>query len=299
MISILIPVYNFDSSRLIRELHTQCSSLDIAFEIRVTDDASIPEIKVKNRTINSLTNIIYTELDQNIGRAAIRNKLANEAIYQYLLFIDCDAEIYSQNFIKRYIDGLQSNKILCGGVAYSTIKPAKTFCLRWYYGKKHETRPASERQKNEWQSFSFFNTIIDKKIFLSIQCNELIRKYGHEDTLFGSMLAKQSIHIKHIDNTLIHIGLNTNRSFILKTKEGIDSLYKLRQTTFDYQIDEYSRLMISIQKIKKMHLLNLFSSFYSLFGLRLEFILSMYPKQLKLFQFIKLCYLAQLYKQHK
>ncbi len=40
MLSILIPTYNFDCSKLCNDLHVQATKLGIEFEIRVYDDFS-------------------------------------------------------------------------------------------------------------------------------------------------------------------------------------------------------------------------------------------------------------------
>jgi len=85
-LSILIPVYNYDVRDLVHKLHDQLIELDTPVEILCYDDASTDEsYKVTNREINKLSVVIYKELPANIGRAAIRNKLANEANYNYYL----------------------------------------------------------------------------------------------------------------------------------------------------------------------------------------------------------------------
>jgi glycosyltransferase involved in cell wall biosynthesis len=40
MISVLIPVYNYDVTEAVKELHRQLSKEGVNFEIRIIDDAS-------------------------------------------------------------------------------------------------------------------------------------------------------------------------------------------------------------------------------------------------------------------
>ena len=88
MISICIPVYNFNITSLVNELSNQVNSLNIPCEIIVIDDCSenfkrINKIECEKHT--------YIELSENIGRARIRNLFLKYAKYEYLLFLDCDS----------------------------------------------------------------------------------------------------------------------------------------------------------------------------------------------------------------
>ncbi|MFW5793701.1 MAG: glycosyltransferase, partial [Bacteroidota bacterium] len=59
MISICIPVYNFEVEPLINELHRQGLKSNKAFEIIVLDDDSKDFFKQKNRAVKSLENVRY------------------------------------------------------------------------------------------------------------------------------------------------------------------------------------------------------------------------------------------------
>jgi hypothetical protein len=70
MISICIPVYNFNITSLISELSNQIDLLNTECEIIVIDDCSD-----KFKRINQIAcaKHTYIELSENIGRARIRN----------------------------------------------------------------------------------------------------------------------------------------------------------------------------------------------------------------------------------
>src|SRR5690606_16653054 len=78
--------------------------------------------------------------------------------------------------------------------------------------------------------FTTNNFLIPKKIFNSIKFDESLVKYGHEDTLFGYELSQQNIIIHHINNPLIHVGLESAAVFLQKTEEGIKNLIQIIQT---------------------------------------------------------------------
>src|SRR4030042_2590249 len=87
MLSILIPVYNFNVVRLVGEVHHQALNSGAKFEIIVVDDGSDIHYKEQNRIISKLQDIRYEELSENIGRSRIRNKLAGMAAFPCLLFL--------------------------------------------------------------------------------------------------------------------------------------------------------------------------------------------------------------------
>ena len=60
MISILIPIYNQDVTKLINELADQASRAKVAFEILAFDDASKEKYKLINRKVNHLFGVNYS-----------------------------------------------------------------------------------------------------------------------------------------------------------------------------------------------------------------------------------------------
>ena len=50
--------------------------------------------------------------------------MASLAKYDYLIFIDCDAKLVNNSFIKNYIDCIEKKKsVACGGLLYEKAKP--------------------------------------------------------------------------------------------------------------------------------------------------------------------------------
>ena len=226
MLSILIPVYNFDIRDLVKTLRTQLKDSNISFEILCYDDCSSNVfLKNVNEQISILENVQYIKLPANIGRSKIRNLLACDAKYSYLLFMDCDSKITSENFIRNYLSHCKENLVIFGGRCYDPSPPKDSKYFRWYYGIKKEQKTAFERQKNPYYSFMSNNFLITRSLFLTIKFEENIKEYGHEDTLFGYQLYLKNIPIDHIDNALEHIGLEPANIFLQKSKQAVDSLY--------------------------------------------------------------------------
>ncbi len=298
MISILIPTYNHSIVSLVTELQNQCSQATSEYEIFVLDDNSEITIKKENKAIQSLPHVLYEELEQNIGRSKIRNQLGRKAQYPYLLFIDCDAEITNKDFITNYLqhcDG--ANTVVCGGTAYSTQKPDTNHLLRWEYGRKYEMKSAQQRELSPNKSFSAFNFLISKDLFLSIEFDESLSKYGHEDSLFGFQLSQKKIAIKHIDNPLVHLGLDSNSIFIDKTKESIANVILL-QNRLPESFKNEIRLLNLYNKLKTFHCTKVIAIWYKLFENKLLHKLQKSPSIFK-FNLFKICYLYKLLHQEK
>ncbi len=230
MLSINIPVYNYLVGNLVAQLSSQAEELQIQYEIRVYDDGSVKDIKLQNRQIAAKPNIVYVELEKNMGRSAIRNKMGFESKFQHLLFIDADSLPVDINYIQNYIEKIKPGQVLCGGTAYSKQRPSiQEKYLRWFYGKKREAISAKIRNSKKGFIITSNNFLIEKSVFKKVHFREDIKNYGHEDTLLGYDLFRSGIEIFHIDNPLEHTGLEDSAVFISKTRTALESLFMIEK----------------------------------------------------------------------
>ncbi|MCB0409149.1 MAG: glycosyltransferase [Flavobacteriales bacterium] len=250
MLSILIPIYNFNVVDFIKDLKNQADSCGIEYEILCIDDFSNDDIKKENEELGNMEYVFYEELPKNIGRSKIRNKLAQKSQFPYLLFLDCDSKTVDKQFVKRYINSIDPDKITYGGRCYESQAPKSTSeYFRWWYGMNRETISVAQRKKQPYHSFMTNNFLIPKTIFNAIKLDEQLVGYGHEDTLFGLELKKRGIEIQHIDNPLCHIGLENFEVYIAKTEEGISNLKKLID---ENKIDDSVKLFRYYKLLKKI-----------------------------------------------
>ena len=251
MLSILIPTYNYNVFPLVLELQNQCNESRIEYEIIVLDDASSVVFE-ENYAINKLENCSFSTLNKNIGRSRIRNLLAKTAKYNWLLFLDADTIPLQRNFISTYVKNLLLEpQIVYGGITYSTKIPNKDRTLRWFYGKKREALETEKRNTKPYISFLTLNFLIPKAFFEKVKFNEEIPNLRHEDTLFSYELSTQNIPILHITNPIIHLGLDTNKDFLDKTKESVVALKNLvDQNLLPANYVRLSQIFRKIQKRK-------------------------------------------------
>jgi glycosyltransferase involved in cell wall biosynthesis len=264
MVSILIPTYNYNIFNLVSNLHKQITKLAIEFEIIVIDDCSKNFIE-ENKQVNKLIFTKYILLKNNIGRSKIRNLLAKTATYDWLLFLDADVKLISDDFILNYYTQILKEKkevVIYGGICYTNKKPAVAFVFRWKYGKERESKKRKERIKNPHLSFLSLNFLIHKNIIQKVKFNEEIPNLRHEDTLFSYDLKINNIEVLHLENEIMHLGLDSFETAIRKENESLDTLLylldnKMMDTNF-LRISKYHTL------IKTLHLNSVFSHLYKI-----------------------------------
>ena len=230
MISILIPIYNYDALSLVQELHSQCIEVALDFEIICIDDASTA-FTSSNSIISTLSNCSYELLPKNIGRSQIRNLLATKAAYDWLLFLDCDTFPQSSTFIATYCNQIKKNslKAAFGGLLYSSLQPANDQLLRWKYGHKREAVSVENRKKQPYTTSFVSNFLILKSVFCASPFSDAITTYGYEDYVFIQNLKEKNIAIEQIANPVVHQNLESSLQFLSKTKEALQTLFYLNQ----------------------------------------------------------------------
>lgn len=214
MLSILIPTYNYNVLPLVQELHKQASKAGITFEIIVLDDASDNTFPLN---IEIAANVIFIKNEINLGRTRTRAILAEKAKYNTLLFLDADVMPKSENFIAKHIPYINSGILVFGGYSYTGEFDIK-HVLRHKYGKSREEKSASIRSKHPYSSIFSGNILCTKNIF--INNNPTGNGYGM-DVVFCYNLYKNNIEVKHIDNPILHLGLEDNKTFFSKCREAV------------------------------------------------------------------------------
>lgn len=295
MLSICIPIYNFDVNSLVESLQKQMSKLHVPCELILIDDCSENHFREVNRNICQKST--YIELTENIGRSRIRNLFLKYAQNEYLLFLDCDAKLASDNYLSDYLSFITKNNpaVIFGGSIYETQKPSRAYFLAWKYGHLRQTKAATERSKNPYHSFMTNNFCVRKDIFEKVQFNEKITEYGHEDTLFGLDLKSKKIQISHFQNPVYHIGIDTNEVYLKKVETSIKSLSFIQQNISEKeQLEQNVNILRAYSKLNKMGLLAIIKFFYFLFKQPIRWTFKKGFINLRLFDFYKLGYYISL-----
>lgn len=229
MISICIPIHEHDVRELAGELEQQMARTKEPVELIFIDDASTDAYRELNRSLASEHQ--YVELEENVGRSKVRNLLLEYAHYAYLLFLDCDSRIPSEDFLERYIRALKTDELdlICGGRVFRDEAPGKERLLRWKYGLRREQRPLKERQEAPYRAFMTNNFLVHRDLLERIPFEERLSGYGHEDTLFGYRAKQVGAKIRYIDAPVLNDHLETNQEFLKKTEQGVRNLVRIER----------------------------------------------------------------------
>lgn len=293
MISILIPTYNSDCLLLIEMLYKQVISSSVRFEIILADDASSEEYRQINKKVNDLPYCKYLQCEENLGPARIRNYLAEQAQYPYLLFLDSDVLPVEDDFITKYIESAKSNRVVCGGFIYKKENIPSDAVLRFKYGMQVEEQSAAERNNKPYQCFISMNFLIPKDVFMKVRFNESFH-LGYEDTLFGMHLEQNGILIEHIDNPVYHCVTETSQQFLLKIKRAVANLIGHEEEMLDYV-----KLLRWHRMIKQLYMQSLTASLFNGLEPYIKNNLVSANPSLNLFAFYKLGYICYLHKNKK
>jgi hypothetical protein len=127
-----------------------------------------------------------------------------------------------------------------------------------------------------------------------------LKQYGHEDTLLGYQLKKAGVEILHINNGLLHEGLESNRDFLNKTKLGIENLSKLYDIVTDKRTFSQTVLTLRIyERLKYLRLSRILAAIYIRYRDRMEIRLDSSKISLLLFGFYKMCLFCTFREIHR
>ncbi len=242
MFSFLISTNNYDCSRLLHDIDAQCAAFrertpEFDYEILLGDDASTDANaeQANRRAAEALTHCRYVAVSQNQGQANMRNRLCDAARFPYLVFMDSDAQVCDVSFVENYWQNRDKAPVVCGSVRNPSGRAAVGTELRWRYEHKAEkVRTVAFRAAHPFNYFTAFNVLIHRDVFQRIRFDARCTKYGYEDALFGLQLQKLGIQIAHIDNPLVHLGIDSNASFLAKTETALQTLHSLGSPMTDF-----------------------------------------------------------------
>lgn len=293
-ISILIPTYNHVCVLLVTQLLQQASIAGINCEIIVADDGSTDKQSVaENQVINTMPHAKYIIRPNNVGRAAIRNFLAQQSHLPHLLFIDSDMIICSDDFLLKYAT-TEEDAIYDGGIIVrGDVKKLKNN-LRYLYEKNAESEHVTEKRNlHPYQHLHTANLMIPRQTMLKYPYDERFRKYGFEDVLLGKSFYLNHVPIYHINNPMSFEIFESNSVFLEKTEEGLHTLWE-----FSEDLRGYSHLLTLANYLQRRHLAPIVRIWHKFFGKLERHNLSGPSPCLHLFNLYKVGYYMQLKKKN-
>ncbi len=201
-------------------------------------------------------------MEQNVGRAQIRNVLISESRGDYVLLIDSDLFLCDDNYLYKYATSTADvvyGGTRIGGEGLAMVdNEANTENLkgnlRYIYEKKAEpSHRAVFRQLRPNQEISVCNLYARRDIMEAHPFDSRFKAYGYEDVLFGKRLAESGIEVTHIDNPVLINEFEPNSVFVKKTEEAILTLCR-----FEQDLEGYSNLKTKVTTLGRYIPLSLF-----------------------------------------
>jgi glycosyltransferase involved in cell wall biosynthesis len=293
MLSILIPIYNYNAFPLVKEIALQCNACAINFEILCQDDCS-NEFLTENQSNNNLENCNFLSNKTNLGRGKNINSLAEKATFDWLLILDCDTFPRDPNFIKNYISVIKKKEsaVVFGGIVYEPTKPKKEKLLRWVYGTNREALSLEKRIKKPNSHALTSNLLLKKELFIQNPFDASITQYGYEDLCFLSQLELKNIQVSHIDNPTFHLNLETSILFLNKTKIALENLSFIFDSKTIPKID--SKIVAAYEVLNKLKLTRIVTFIFKKSENKIEANLLSESPSLYLFDWYKLGYFCKI-----
>ena len=268
-LSILLPSYNNVCVSLVQVLQRQADALrgkldkPFRYEIIVADDCSTDAACIDaNRVIGDMLHCRYLRMEQNVGRAQIRNVLISESRGDYVLLIDSDLFLCDDNYLYKYATSTADvvyGGTRIGGKGFAMVDDEANTenlkgNLRYIYEKKAEpSHRAAFRQLRPNQEISVCNLYARRDIMEAHPFDSRFKAYGYEDVLFGKRLAESGIEVTHIDNPVLINEFEPNSVFVKKTEEAILTLCR-----FEQDLEGYSNLKTKVSTLGRYIPLSLF-----------------------------------------
>lgn len=263
-------------------------TISLGFEIIFADDGSgDATARQRNAIIAQLPYCQYIERPKNVGRSAIRNFLAHTAHYSHLIFLDGDVAIKRGNFVQTYLAHRNDADVIIGTLHFSRMQVACDTAediightkrakeetkkttepmlyndnLKYRYEQQFLAKhPVKKRMKQPYASFRTTNFMVRRDLLLAYPFDETFHEYGYEDTLFGKQLKEHGATLIHLDNAATIADYEDNATFVAKTEESLRTL-----AAHAHQLQGYSTLLHTANKLKCLHLQPLIAFVFKLF----------------------------------
>lgn len=145
----------------------------------------------------------------NRGRAAARNRLAEAAHGEYVLYLDADMMPDSARFLENWLGVIQTQRpyIAFGGLSAANVTTTPETALHHAMFARSDCRPARERARNPVQSLATANLLVRRDVLNARPFDDRFTGWGFEDVDWA-LTASAHAPILHVDNQASHLGLD-------------------------------------------------------------------------------------------
>lgn len=230
LLSVLVPFYETSPMQLLESLARQAAGrhdVELIFGDDGSGDARHGRTVGEAMSRSAVPTALLTAR-RNVGRAAIRNALARTARGTYLLFVDCDLQPGSAEFLERWLALARPGDSDVGYGGFQMRPCDDGTSLHAYYSARSDCLPAEERQRDPAKYTYTNNLLVSRKAVLSEPFDERFKGWGWEDVEWA-LRAAQRWTIKHIDNPVLNPADGSARTLLRKFRESVGNFALLRR----------------------------------------------------------------------
>ncbi len=213
-VSVLIPFLRDDPSELLMLLdEEEAGAVDRAVEIIVMDDGTNdPELTARLQTLvrAMVLPARLITLSKNEGRSKGRNRLAQAARANSLLFLDSDMRPDHRRFLWTWADlvAREDPAVAFGGFSLLQAPTDARFSVHRSMAIKSDCVPFEERARTPEKYVYTSNLLVRRDVLEAETFDAAFVGWGWEDVEWAMRVSRR-FRVVHVDNPATHMGLDT------------------------------------------------------------------------------------------
>ena len=213
VVSVLIPFLRDDPRDLLSLLDREGPALAGSVEIVLLDDGTadtaLTEGLIATTTALGLPVRLIT-LMANEGRSKGRNRLAEAARGDSLLFLDSDMRPDTDRFLQTWAKLARTRHpaVVFGGFSLLQAPTDARFAVHRSMAARSECVPAAVRSQTPEKYVYTSNLLVRRDVFLTEAFDPAFTGWGWEDVEWAMRVSRR-YDVLHIDNPATHMGLDT------------------------------------------------------------------------------------------
>ncbi|HTX49721.1 MAG TPA: glycosyltransferase family 2 protein [Caulobacteraceae bacterium] len=219
-LSVLIPFYRDDAARLVASLNRKGADVEIVvLDDGSRDDALAARIVAAVQALSLPARFI--RLAKNEGRAAGRNRLADAARAEHLLFLDADMLPDHADFLDRWLALIEREAPAAafGGISLAQTPKTRETAVHRAMALRSDCLPASVRRRAPEKYVFTSNLLVRRDLFVAEPFDAGFKGWGWEDVEWSMRISRRH-PIVHIDNPATHLGLDPAAKMAAKFEQS-------------------------------------------------------------------------------
>jgi len=223
-ISVLMPFLRDDPTALLSLLDREAAPLAGSVEIVVLDDGTVDAAltgRLRAQIDGLALPVRLITLSTNEGRSKGRNRLAQAARGDFLLFLDSDMRPDDDRFLQTWATLARTDRpaVVFGGFSLLQAPTDVRFAVHRAMATRSECLDAAARSFAPEKYVYTSNLLVRRDVFDQEAFDPAFTGWGWEDVEWAMRVSRRH-PIRHIDNPATHMGLDTVQALAGKYEQS-------------------------------------------------------------------------------